>query len=53
LVHSGQERGGNKLELVARAGFKFSQFCEVGGLAIINKREKPNFTEKILESCLV
>jgi hypothetical protein len=48
-----KERGGNKLERVARAEFKFSQFCEVDGLPIINKREKPNFTEKILESCLV
>jgi hypothetical protein len=48
-----KERGKNKLELVARAGFRFSQFCEVGGLTIINKRRKPNFTEKKFESCLV
>jgi hypothetical protein len=48
-----KERGKNKLELVARAGFKFSQFCEAGGLAIINNSKKPNLTGKILETCLV
>jgi hypothetical protein len=37
------ERGKNKLGLVARAGFKFSQFCVVGGVAIVNKRKKPKF----------
>ncbi len=44
-------KGQNKLALVARAGY-FSQFCEVGGLATLNKRNKPNLAGNVLESLL-
>ncbi len=40
-------KGQNKLALIARAGY-FSQFCEVGGLATLNKRKKPNLAGNIL-----
>ncbi len=44
-------KGQNKLTLIARAGY-FSQFCEVGGLATLNKRKKTNLAGNILESLL-
>jgi hypothetical protein len=30
----------------------FSQFCEVGGLSIVNKRKRPNLAGNTLESLL-
>jgi hypothetical protein len=48
---SQETKGQNELALIARAGY-FSQFCEVGGLATLNKRKNPNLAGNILKSLL-